>query len=116
MENRPENRKDYSIWDLETFKEEIFNLYPEGELNLIYNIVRSNVEKQVFTFQELKDKWAQYIKSREPYQNGKYTPQKYRIVELDDFINKGMFHKSFANEIIKSNPVRDEYLYGTPPK
>jgi len=104
--------QNYSLWSQERFIEELWNIYPEGDKDWVYSVMCSNVKNMNFTFEQIRDKFQEYINSLAPHQNGKYTPKEKRIKPLEDFINEGLYKKDFAKEINKTNPLRDSYLYG----
>lgn len=114
MENN--GQKDYSIWSLEKFQNEIWDIYPEGNKDWVYKVMVANVTNQNFTFELIKKKFKDYIDSLKPFQNGKYTPKEKKIKTLETFLNEDLYLEDFVTRVIPSNPIRDEYLYGTPPK
>lgn len=110
MENN--KSEDYRIWPMKKFEEEIWAIFPEGNKEWTYNVIVANVNNHNYTFELIKKKFNEYVKSLTPFQNGKYTSRDKKIKTLETFLNEDLYKLDFVTNITKSNPIRDWYLYG----
>jgi hypothetical protein len=109
-----ENKKgqDFTVWSKEQFLNEIWEIHPEGNSDWVYNVMVASVKNHKYTFEQIKDKFKEYIDSLAPFQNGKYTTKEKRIKPLENFLNEYLYKQDYIKNVKATNPIRDYYLYG----
>lgn len=96
----------------EEFLNQLWAINPEGNQSFTITKLNTLIINRKTTFNNFVKKYQEYYNAKSTKQYGQYTAKKDKIVTIGEFIDQALYEQSFSNEVIKTDPVLDNYLFG----
>lgn len=103
-----EEKKIPSIEEFNT----LWEINPEGNKSFTKTKINTLIINNTISFENFKKKYIEYFNAKSTKQYGQYTAKSDKIVSISKFIDQALYTQSFNREVIKTNPVIDNYLFG----